>query len=103
MEKTSESPVWTKADRQYLLDNLIRSKQDLIDEAKDRTEAQWNFKESHKDWSINQIVEHFGLYELIFDNNIAVALQIGALPKHPHFAPDVSHHKQVGPPFWPPS
>ncbi|MTI39412.1 DinB family protein [Fulvivirga lutimaris] len=86
--KAPEPPQWTEADKQYLLDNLMHSKQDLIAETKDLTEAQWNFKESAKHWSINQIVEHLGLYELIFDNDIAIALQMGPFPKHTYYAPD---------------
>lgn len=87
-EKPPEPPTWTEADRQYLLDNLIRSKQELMAETKDLTEAQWNFKESPESWSINQIVEHLGRYELIFNNDIAVALQMGPFPKHTYYAPD---------------
>jgi hypothetical protein len=86
--KVPEPPVWTEADRQYLLDNLIRSKEDLINETKDLTQAQWNFKESPDAWSINQLVEHLGLYELIFNNDIAFALQMGPFPKFTHYAPD---------------
>lgn len=82
------APVWTEADRKYLLDNLIRSKQELIDETKNLTKEQWNFKESPDRWSINQNVEHIGIWELIQMNEIATALQMGPFPDFTHYLPD---------------
>jgi hypothetical protein len=76
-ENQPSAPVWTETDRKDLLDNLIRSKEELLKETEGLTDEQWNFKESPDIWSINQIVEHLALYELIFMNDIAVALQIG--------------------------
>jgi hypothetical protein len=61
----SKAPIWTEADRKYLVDNLIRSKEEIIVETKNLTKEQWNFKESPDRWSINQIVEHICLWELI--------------------------------------
>ncbi|MEQ9425432.1 MAG: DinB family protein [Cyclobacteriaceae bacterium] len=79
---------WTEEDRNYLLENLIRSKEELIEETQNLTTQQWNFKGSPDRWSINQIVEHIALYELIFMNAISVALQKGPVPNFPHYAPD---------------
>ncbi len=87
-DQFTTSPVWTETDRQYLLDNLIKLREELLRETKDLTEEQWNFKASADGWSINQIVEHLGLYELIFMNDIAVAFQMGSLPEFTHYAPD---------------
>jgi hypothetical protein len=87
-EPSSPAPAWSEADRKYLLDNLIRSKQELIDETKNLTKKQWNFKESPDRWSINQIVEHICLWELIQMNEISTALQMGPLPDFTHFLPD---------------
>src|SRR6186713_3015020 len=87
-DKPSTIPIWTEADRKYLLDNLIRSKEEIIAETKNLTKEQWNFKESPDRWSINQIVEHICLWELIQMNEISVALQAGPLPDLPHYLPD---------------
>jgi hypothetical protein len=84
----SKTPIWTEADKKYLLDNLIRSKQELIDETKNLTKEQWNFKESPDRWSINQIVEHIDLYELILMHEISMALQNEPIPAFEHFLPD---------------
>jgi hypothetical protein len=87
-DQASTAPVWTEADRKYLLDNLIRSKQEIVDETKNLTKEQWNFKESPDRWSINQIVEHICLWELIHMNEISVALQAGPLPDFSYYLPD---------------
>lgn len=89
--KTAESakePVWTEVDRKYLLDNLIRSKEELIAETRNLTKEQWNFKESPDRWSINQIVEHICLWELIQMDQVSTSLRIGPVPKFADYRPD---------------
>ena len=87
-ESTSTLPVWTEADRKYLLDNLIRSKEEIIAETKNLTKEQWNFKESPDRWSINQIVEHIAIWELLLMHEISVALQRDPIPSFEHYLPD---------------
>jgi hypothetical protein len=87
-DESSKVPVWTEADRKYLLDNLIRSKEELIAETKNLTKEQWNFKESHDRWNINQIVEHLCLWELIQMNEISTSLRIGPIPGFTDYRPD---------------
>ncbi len=69
--------LWTEADRKYLAENLMRTRDSLIKETKNLTEAQWNFKESANRWSINQITEHLALWELILEREISQALFAG--------------------------
>jgi hypothetical protein len=66
---------WTEADRKYLLENLIRSRDELTKEIQGLSKKQWSFKESADRWSINQVVEHLAIFELIFDREIGRALQ----------------------------
>ncbi len=80
-DQPSASPVWTEEDRTYLLQNLVRSKDELTTAVQNLTEAQWDFKEEPDRWSINQIVEHLAIYELIFMNQISVSLQMGEFPQ----------------------
>jgi hypothetical protein len=87
-DKSSPPPVWTEDDRKYLLDNLIRSKKEIMEETRNLTKEQWNFKESADRWSINQIVEHICLWELIQMNEISVALRMGPMPDFPQHLPD---------------
>jgi hypothetical protein len=78
-DEPSEAPVWTEDDRKYLLENLIRSKEEIIAETKNLTKEQWNFKERPDRWSINQIIEHICFWELIQMNEISVMM--GPLPQ----------------------
>ena len=72
---------WSAADRQYLSTNLSRSLDELIAETKDLTPDQWNFKESPDRWSIAQIVEHIGIWELLMQREISQALGQGPKPE----------------------
>jgi hypothetical protein len=76
-----ETKLWTEADRKYLLDNLIRSRDELICETKNLSPAQWNFKESGERWSINEIVEHIATWELLLDHEISRGLTAGPQPQ----------------------
>ena len=73
--------LWTEADRKYLLDNLKRSRDSLILETKGLSEKQWNFKEAADRWSINEVVEHLGIWELILDREISQGLIAGPQPE----------------------
>ncbi len=71
---------WTETDRQYLLENLIRSKEVLIKETANLSKAQWQFKESPDRWSINEVVEHIGIWEMLLMHEISRAIAVGPLP-----------------------
>src|SRR5258705_7721199 len=87
-DQPSAAPQWTEADRKYLLDNLVRSKQEIMEETKNLTREQWTFKESPDRWSINQIVEHIALWEILFTHEISKALAREPDPSFAHFGPD---------------
>jgi hypothetical protein len=72
--------LWTQKDRLYLIDNLERTKQEIIKITKDLTARQWIFKEDPTKWSISQVVEHLGLYERIFAQEADIMLSIPADP-----------------------
>jgi DinB superfamily len=88
IDKPKEVPQWTEADRKYLLDNLMRGKEELLAETKELSKEQWNFKESPDRWSISQIVEHICLWELLQTHEISRALQIGPFPNFDQYLPD---------------
>ncbi|PSR52369.1 DinB family protein [Adhaeribacter arboris] len=72
---------WSEADRKYLLDNLARSRDLLVKETTNLTPEQWKFKESPDRWSINEVVEHIALWELLFDREVSQALAAGPQPE----------------------
>lgn len=65
---------WTENDRKYLLDNLTRSRDNLVKHVDKLTEKQWRFKESSDRWSINEVVEHVATYELLFQRLVSQSL-----------------------------
>ena len=78
---TAQQPVnWTEQDRTYLVTELTRSRDELIRETKGLSEKQWNFKESPERWSINEIVEHLSIWELLFQREISQAMVGGPQP-----------------------
>jgi hypothetical protein len=81
MTQIQDTHPWDEKDRKYLADNLIRSRDELIAEAKGLTEAQWRFKESFNRWSINQVVEHIAIYELMFQRQMTQTLASGPQPE----------------------
>jgi hypothetical protein len=76
-----ESKLWTEADRKYLVDNLTRSRDELINETKGLSKEQWSFKESPDRWSINQIVEHIAIWELLMTHDVSRTLSGGPKPE----------------------
>ena len=75
------SKSWNDADRKYLIANLVRTRDSIIKVTSNLSEAQWNFKESPDRWSINQVVEHLAIWELLFDREISQALLVGEKPE----------------------
>ncbi|MBO0933350.1 DinB family protein [Fibrella aquatilis] len=62
--------LWTETDRQYTLDNLRRTRDELTRETENLTPAQWAFHESPDRWSIGEVVEHLALWEIIWAREV---------------------------------
>lgn len=73
--------LWTEADRKYLIDNLVKTRDSIIKETQNLTEQQWNFKESADRWSINEVIEHLAIWELLLDREVSQALVSGTQPE----------------------
>jgi len=74
-----EIKEWVEEDRKYLLDNLIRSRDEILKEPENLSDAQWNFKESP--WSIKQAVEHIAIWELLLQREVSMDLSAGPQPE----------------------
>jgi hypothetical protein len=64
---TAQGPsLWTEKDRQFLVKNLERTRNEVQARTSKLSEDQWQFKPDTASWSVAQVVEHMGLYERIF-------------------------------------
>jgi hypothetical protein len=77
--KNVQANNWTEQDRKYLIENLTRTRDLLVAETNKLSEKQWRFKESSDRWSINEVVEHVAIYEVLFCREISQGL--AAKPK----------------------
>ena len=66
--------AWSEKDRTYLVDNLRRSIDQINEATRNLTDVQWNFKPGPDKWSINQVVEHIAIWELLLQRDISLAL-----------------------------
>src|SRR5215204_1502117 len=73
--------LWTENDRKYLLDSLISSRNLLMKETENLSNVEWNFKESPGRWSIKEVVEHIGIWELLLAHEVSKALSAGPQPE----------------------
>jgi len=76
-----ETSLWTEDDRNYLVDNLVRTRDLIINETANLTKAQWDFKETPNRWSISEVVEHIAIWELLLDHEVSKALSAGLQPE----------------------
>ncbi len=77
----TDDKLWTETDRKYLMDNLARTKELILQETKNLTPQQWDFKEAPDRWSIKEVVEHLAIWELLFQREISQALAAGPQPE----------------------
>jgi hypothetical protein len=73
--------LWTEADRQYTLDNLKRTRDELVKETENLSPAQWAFRDSAHRWSIGQVVEHLALWEIVWAREIGMGCRSKPQPE----------------------
>lgn len=61
---TPAQRLWTETDQRYTVENLRRTRADLTREVEKLTDAQWNFREAEGRWTIAEVVEHLGIWEI---------------------------------------
>lgn len=67
-----QDKLWTAADKQATIDQLIRTRDAVVKETENLTPEQWAFRESPDRWSIGQIVEHLALWEIVWSRELSV-------------------------------
>lgn len=80
--RTQEIPrLWTETDRQYTLENMKRTRDELIKETENLSPAQWSFHESPDRWSIAEIVEHLAIWEIIWSREMSISTRNKPTPE----------------------
>jgi uncharacterized damage-inducible protein DinB len=69
-----KTKVWTVSDQELLLSELRRTKNEMVEATESLSDEQWHFKPDEKLWNIAQAVEHMGIYERLYLQEIRVAL-----------------------------
>lgn len=77
----AQTSVWLEADRKYLVENMLRSRDEVLKKTEALTEAQWNFKEGPDKWSIKQVVEHIAIWEMLLQHEISNSFEAGPQPE----------------------
>lgn len=78
---SQKEQLWTDHDRKFLVDNLERTKLEIIKETQSLTSEQISYKKDSTTWSIGQILEHLGLYERIFSQEADIMLSTAPDPR----------------------
>jgi hypothetical protein len=77
----AQTNEWTPKDRQYLLDHLVRSRDELLREISGLSPEQIRFRENPDRWNINEVVEHICLWEMLFAYEIHNGIAAGKNPE----------------------
>lgn len=80
VSSNAQTLTFTDADRHWLSDSLKATRDQLIKETENLSDAQWNFKESPDRWSIKEVVEHICYWELLLTHEVSKALAQGPKP-----------------------
>ena len=79
--------IWTEDDRAFLIENMVRTRDEMQKATQGLTTGQWHFKPDEKSWSIAQVVEHMGIYERTFLWEATLALWTTPAPELAASAP----------------
>lgn len=76
----AQDTSWSAKDKQSLIDNYLRTKNEINKETSGLTIKQWNFKETPASWSIAEVVEHLNIWQLITQEHIRYMFYNGPQP-----------------------
>ncbi|WP_353719167.1 DinB family protein [Dyadobacter sp. 676] len=67
-----QEKLWTAADKQSTIGQLIRTRDAVVRETENLTPEQWSFREAPDRWSIAEIVEHLALWEIVWSRELSI-------------------------------
>lgn len=70
----SQDSLWTESNKQSLIENFVRTQNEINNETKSLSVAQWNFRESNNSWNIAEVLEHLNMWQLITQDHIRFML-----------------------------
>lgn len=92
IDENFSDKLWSKQEKELLINGLERTRNDLINEIKGLSEKQWNYKETPSRWSIAEIVEH------LFAQNESYRIEMRTVlnqPELPQFAQKAKENDQI--------
>lgn len=82
VEVEKESKWWSATDQQFIVSELNRTTNELLERVGEVTEEQWGFKVDSNHWSIGEIVEHLEMQNQLHFREISVTSKT---PQHLEF------------------
>lgn len=86
----SQDTSWAPANKQFLIDNFERTKNEINNETKDLTIKQWNFREKPDSWSIAEVLEHLNMWQVVTQERGRYMLSNGRRPELAKICPSDS-------------
>jgi hypothetical protein len=85
-----QDTLWTQADKKILIDNYLRTRQEINSETSKLVTSQWNFKETPDSWSIAEVLEHLNMWQLVTQEHARYMLYNGRRPELAKICPSDS-------------
>lgn len=73
----AQDTSWTSMDKQFLIQEYKRTRNEINELTQSLTPIQWSFKETSVSWSIGQVLEHLFMWELITQRDTRGAIWNG--------------------------
>lgn len=80
-ELFSQDTTWSVSNKQFLINNYIRTRNEINEETGNLTVEQWNFRETKDSWSIAEVLEHLNMWQLVTQEHIRYMLYNGPQPE----------------------
>lgn len=80
-----DDKLWSEEDRQNLLSNLNRNRNEIVQLTENLSQEQWHFNPDEDSWNIAQVLEHIALYDQLVINETQKALVLPPRPEEYSF------------------
>ena len=69
-QESGSVKLWNEENRKFLIKELSRTREELINEVQNLNEEEWTFREDPERWSIAEIVEHLEVQDELYFREI---------------------------------